>query len=568
MSYYPKSFTLLSNFELAWRRVTRGSNLEYKRFFSHLHPCYRIGLQTNLTDLIGDIKAGHYQPSPATPVYLPKTTGILRPMTLLCMNDQITYQAIVDVIAEQFYRTLRPFYGVKTFGALFAGRNSPFFFRPWRQCYRKFNSAITNAYLSGKKIMADFDLVSFFDLIDHKALRSVLKTRVKSGELLDPLVNCLEQWTSADSTNLKGHGIPQGPEASAFLAAVFLSDFDKGNYGRVTYLRYVDDIRLLGKTFTSVKRALINLDLRAKSLGLVPQAQKIAVREVSDIKSELKSVPSGLDTTQTRRPGKPLMKSSVRRLERILRRSLAGRGNTVIVKDPTKFKFALYRLPPRLRILRHIKPLFLSRPDLSGVLGHYAGTFVGKRQPAEMLHQALKDDPVFDAAAGAYVDALDSCVPTPEPRKYKKLILKLPGRSLEKSLLLDVPSKVYRYKRINRKSAGNLILNEPFPVQAGLLIYRLAIDTRCSMTPLQLAPAIQKFGRHQDADLSRFCTYLMLTELKSLPSEPFARRKPPSHAPGRKNTNYEAEFAAWLLQGPLQPPIQPGLGTAVGEKES
>lgn len=436
------------------------------------------------------------------------------------MNDQVTYQAVVNVIANEFYRALRPFYEVKTFGALFAGRNSPFFYRPWRRCYRKFNSAITNAHLSGKKIMADFDLVSFFDLIDHKALRSVLKTRVKSGELLDLLVNCLEQWTSADSTNLKGHGIPQGPEASAFLAAVFLNDFDKGTYGRVTYLRYVDDIRLLGKTSTSVKRALINLDLRAKSLGLVPQAQKIAVREVSDIKSELKSVPSGFDVTQISRSGSAPTKSSVRRLERILRRSLAGRGSRVVLGDPTKFKFALYRLPPRVRILKRIKPLFLSRPDLSGVLGHYAGTFVGKRQSGEILHQALKDDPVFDAAAGAYVDAIDRCVSAPEPRKYKKLILKLPGRSLEKSLLLAVPAKVYTYKRMNRKSAVNLILNEASPIQAGLLIYRLSIDPRSSMTPLQLAPAIQEFARHQDADLSRFCTYLMLTELRFFPRSP------------------------------------------------
>jgi len=520
MSYYPSSFTHPGNFELAWRRITRGSNREYKRFFSHLYPSYRIALRTNLLDLIGDIKAGHYQPSPTTRVYLPKSSGILRPMTLLCLNDQIAYQAIVNVVANEFYRALRPFYEVKTFGALFAGRNSPFFYRPWRRCYRKFNSAITKAYSFGKKIMADFDLVSFFDLIDHKALKSVLKRRVKSGELLDLLINCLEQWTSADAANLKGHGIPQGPEASAFLAAVFLSDFDSAAYGRVTYLRYVDDIRLLGKTFTSVKRALINLDLRAKSLGLVPQAQKIAVREVSDIKAELKSVPSGFAMAQISRAGGRPTKSSVRRLERVLRKSLAGRGTKVMVRDPTKFKFALYRLPPRLRILRRIKPLFLSCPHLSGVLSHYAGTFAGNVECAEILHQALKNDPVFDAAAGEYVDALSRCAPTPEPRKYRRLVAKLPVRSLEKSMLLDVPAKAYIYERMGGKPATRLVLNEPIPMRAGLLLHRLAFDARSSISPLQIAPAIRKFARHEDPDLSRLCTYLMLTELKLFPRNP------------------------------------------------
>jgi retron-type reverse transcriptase len=522
MSYFPKSFTLYGNFDLAWVRITRGSNREYKRFFSHLFPSYRIGLKTNLLDLIAEIKAGHYRPSPVTLVYNPKPTGILRPMTFLCLNDQITYQAIVNVIADQFYRALRPLYYVRTFGALYAGRNSPFFYRPWKSCYRNFNASITKAYSLGNEIMADFDLVSFFDLIDHKSLRSVLKHRVKSGELLDLLFSCLGQWTSADATNIKGHGIPQGPEASAFLAAVFLKDFDKGQYRRVTYLRYVDDIRLLGKSSTSVKRALINLDLRSKSLGLVPQAQKIVVREVGDIRTELKSVPSSLDTMRTRRSGKSLTKSSVRRLERILRRSLVGRGNRVEVNDPTKFKFALYRLPPRLRVLKRIRPLFLSRPDLNGVLGYYAGSFVGSRQSAEILHQALKGDPVFDAAAGAYVDALDRCVPAPEPRKYKSLILQLPSRSQEKSLLLDVPSKVYRYKRMDRKSAANLVLSNPSSMQAGLLIQRLALDPRSSMTPLQLALPIQQFARYPDPDLSRFCTYLMLTQLQLFPSKPSA----------------------------------------------
>jgi len=331
-------------------------------------------LQANLADLIQNIKAGHYRPSPVTRIHMPKTSGILRPMTLLCINDQITYQALVNVIANEFYRTIRPFYGVRTYGALFAGRNSPFFYRPWRQGYRKFNSAIIDAFTSGKKVMADFDLVSFFEIIDHAALRSVLKTHVKSGELLDLLDRCLRQWSYSDSTNLKGHGIPQGPEASAFLAAVFLMDFDRGSYGRVAYFRYVDDIKLLGKTFPSVKRALINLDLRAKSLGLVPQAQKIVLRQVTDIKAELKSVPSALEALGGTGSGRRLTKATIRRLERILRRSIAGQGKNVVVKDPTKFKFALYRLRPRVRILRRIKPLFLSYPDLSGVLSHYAET--------------------------------------------------------------------------------------------------------------------------------------------------------------------------------------------------
>lgn len=121
---------------------------------------------------------------------------------------------------------------------------------------------------------------------------------------------------------LEGHGIPQGPEASAFLAEILLADFDRQNYPGVVYARYIDDIKLLGKTFSAVDRGLLKLDLRCKSLGLVPQAQKIERRKITDIRSVLKAVPSGLDATQTGLRLKWLSRTSKRRLYKIFRQSL------------------------------------------------------------------------------------------------------------------------------------------------------------------------------------------------------------------------------------------------------
>ena len=105
-------------------------------------------------------------------------------------------------------------------------------------------------FIGISNVVADFDLVSFFDLIDHKTLRQVLRIRVKNGYLLDLLIRCLEEWTAGGSgIYQKGHGIPQGPEASALLAEVLLADFDAQTYPDVRYVRYVDDVKLLGKTF-------------------------------------------------------------------------------------------------------------------------------------------------------------------------------------------------------------------------------------------------------------------------------------------------------------------------------
>src|SRR5712664_1377105 len=279
----PTEFLSLDNFELAWERIIKGSNAQYKRLFNHLFPSYNIAADANLKDLIQRIRNNHYSPSAPTTIYYPKSSRILRPITLLSLNDQVLYQAIANYIANKFSRSLAPRYGTKTFGAQLAGSRSGFFYRPWKKCYRSFNQSIRTAYFKGHDVIADFDLVSFFDLIDHKILRQMLERKIRNGEILDLLSECLERWTSGNpSAYIRGHGIPQGPEPSAFLAEIVLSDFDRAGYGNVVYLRYVDDIKLLGRDFPPVRRALLRLDLQAKRLGLVPQAQKIEVRRVTD----------------------------------------------------------------------------------------------------------------------------------------------------------------------------------------------------------------------------------------------------------------------------------------------
>lgn len=518
---YPADFLSLRNFQVAWERIIRGSNVQYKRFFAHLLPSYQFARDTLLADMVSKIRQGIYRPSKATTVYFPKPTRILRPITLLSLNDQIVYQAIANYVATRFYRSLLRNYQTKTFGAMFAGQGSLFFYRPWKKAYRAFNAAIKAAYHRGNSVVADFDLVSFFDLIDHQVLRDVLRGRVRNEEVLQLLSDCLREWTSGNPKSyVRGHGIPQGPEPSAFLAEIFLSEFDKTPFKQVTYLRYVDDVKLLGKDFSPVRRALLRLDLRAKRLGLVPQAQKIEVRRVPDIDAELKSVPSSIAGATGPVSSRPLTKGTIRRLRRLLKNSLARQKSDLQVTNETHFKFALYRLPAYKSVLRLITPLFHVRPDLSPVLSHYASRFSGSASCASLLHNALKGDPVFDAAAGDYVLALDQCAPQPEPRKYRRFVSRLMARSEEKSLLLDSAVKLYSYKRLAKASAAQAIANESSATTAGLLIHRLAFDGPTPhMIPRDLREPIRHFARSsQSEDLARYCAYLMLSGLGVLPT--------------------------------------------------
>lgn len=521
---YPKDFASLDNFRLAWHRLVRGSNKEYKRFFSHLYPSYRFSLDTNLNDLLSEVRDGHWRPSSAVKVYFPRPTGVLRPVTLLSLRDQIVYQAIANVIGDRFFRSLRPRYGIKTFGALYAGPASKFFYRSWKKSYRAFNKKIIRAYRAGKDIIADFDLVSFFDLIDHKTLETILRQRAKNTYLLQLLNDCLTRWTASGPAGyLKGHGIPQGPEASALIAETLLADFDRDSHGKVTYVRYIDDIKLLARTFSSVDRSLIRLDLRSKHLGLVPQAQKIARRRVTDIRTVIKSVPSNLASSAPVRPFKRLSRTSKRRLLKILKDSLKRTKGELEVVDATRFKFALYRLPPSTRLLRSIRPLYLSRPDLSGVLANYAARFPASPACHDVLYSALRASPAYDAVAADYVLALDRTVRAGRRSRFNRFVRMLPGKSEEKSLLATFPTKLFLYKRTNKLVAAARLYREVQPLVAGLLISRLAFDpNHRSMAPTDLRGAISRFARSSDADLSRYCTYLMLTELKLIPSKPGA----------------------------------------------
>src|SRR5688500_4255529 len=99
---YSTQFVSKANFELAFQRLVRGQNREYKSFFRHLYPSFQLGLSENIQDLTESLKRGRYQPSEAICVYSPKQNGVLRPLRLLTITDQLVYQAIGNVVANAF----------------------------------------------------------------------------------------------------------------------------------------------------------------------------------------------------------------------------------------------------------------------------------------------------------------------------------------------------------------------------------------------------------------------------------------------------------------------------------
>jgi hypothetical protein len=504
---YPKQFIALSNFELAFTRIVQGQNKEYKNFFRHLFSSYQLGLRDSLEDLIDRIRRGQYKPADATCVFKPKRSGVLRPLRLLNLEDQIVYQAIANVIATAFRPVQDKFALKRCFGAITAGKTSPFFYRGWRRCYRAFDQTVVRAFNRGNDYVADFDLVSFYELIDHNRLRTVLEKRIKSPELLDLLFECLERWTANDRGLCLRHGVPQGPEASAFLAECFLFGFDALGFKGVVYVRYVDDIRLMAKDEIPVRRALLRLDIASKEQGLVPQAQKIECRRVRNINELRKNIPSGVLKMSIQRP---VSRKAHSRLEKMFRDTLKKERGRWKITDETKFKYALFRMKPRIGILRRIAPLLGDRPDLSFLFASYLRKFPANVEAANVIRTALQKDPTYDASAANYIDAMDICEP-PGAAGYRRVIQTAERRSEEQSFVLRVATGTFRGRRSSGPKDARIVKREKVALAKSILIHRLfGDDPRAPFKIRAALSVIEEYTRDADADLARYCAAVLL----------------------------------------------------------
>jgi hypothetical protein len=498
----PTRFTSLPNFELAFERLVRGQNRDYKVFTRHLYSSYQLSLGENLEHLVSDIKAGRYAPSAATAVYQPKKSGVLRPLRILTLQDQIVYQALVNIVADAFRADQQQLALVRNFGAIIGDKSSRFFYRGWKKCYRAFDGAIVKAFNRGNDYVADFDLVSFYELIDHVLLREVLSHRVKSPELLDLLFCCLRKWSENDSGRCLGHGIPQGPEPSAFLAECFLFRFDQMKFKDLVYLRYVDDIKLMAKDEIPVRRALLRLDIASKHVGLVPQAQKIECRKVTNLDELRKSVPSNVLSVATRGS---VSSSSHKRLEKIFRNSIAKERGVWVIKDTTKFKFSLFRMNPSRAILRRVGQIVPHRPDLSWVLASCLMKYPNDREAADILLAALRRDPTYDASAAHYIDAMDVCEPSGGATPYRRVIQTAEKRSEEKSILLSIAASAFRGRRAGPKDALKLIEKQKHPLARSVLLHRLFDDEPSApFKGIDGQSFFEEQTKSEDADLARY----------------------------------------------------------------
>lgn len=357
------------NLHLAWRRLTTGRNIAYKRYFRSLYYAYEIGLEENIKDLHARLKGGSYQPQPPTKVYLPKPSGLQRPITLLCIEDQIVLQAIANVFANKLQARRRTLEHKYVFSNIVQpDDNSIFFLHDWRVSYSKFQSRIAETFHAGYCWIAHFDLAAYYDTICHDLLLRTAFPRTTDNENRKRIMESLKKWSSEPISSGHAHGIPQGPIASDYLAECFLLPVDEVLCEKLRYVRYVDDIRLFAKSEKDVVIAAIEMEIVLRERGLLPQGKKHAITHAKTVDDAMGILPSIEPRDDGGQPEEHVLspQDAVKKF-----RSALSRKKPQTITDKTRARYVLFHAEPSSKLSGLVLRLMPRHPEHIDAFVHY-----------------------------------------------------------------------------------------------------------------------------------------------------------------------------------------------------
>jgi hypothetical protein len=360
------------NLEIAWRRISTGRNLQYKKIFRPIYLAYEIAHTDNLKHLSQRLKGG-WEPTSPKRIYVPKPSGLQRPLTLLPIEDQIVLQAVANAFAMKLYERRKLIENKVVFSNLLnPPDNSIFFLKDWHKTYFDFQARCEKYFVEGYRWIAHFDLAAFYDTISHELLIKLVSPRGGNQKTWEKVRSWFRCWSAAGNALPIQHGIPQGPIASDFIAECLLIPLDEALLkDGFRYVRYVDDIRIFTKSRIEAQRAAIRLEILCRTLGLIPQGKKFAISEAKTLDQALGSLPSLAPPDQPEGDGGPSMdaETAVKKFYQ----SLEGRPYQI--RDKSIARYVLYRAPKSQKLLALVLRLLPRHPEHIDSFSHYLSNF-------------------------------------------------------------------------------------------------------------------------------------------------------------------------------------------------
>ena len=198
---------------------------------------YEADLQSNVEDLVEQLKGNRYKAKLVKRQYIPKDNGKLRPLGIPATSDKLVQtgvKVILEAIYEQDFLPCSYGYRPKT-GAILAVEDLYKELSPGRYHY-----------------IVEADIKGYFDNIDHEILVDMLNQRIDDKSF----IRLIRKWLKAgilDTTNQvisPATGTPQGGIVSPVLANIYLhyaldTWFEQivkpNSMGRAYLCRYADD---------------------------------------------------------------------------------------------------------------------------------------------------------------------------------------------------------------------------------------------------------------------------------------------------------------------------------------
>lgn len=235
-----------------------------------------------LDKLKGNLERGHgvYESGNRLLYDIPKTNFGLRYALETDFYDRFIYQSICSYLMPYIDPLLSNRVLSHRYNQYKNRSNEKYIFKNRIELWNTFEG-LTYLGLYENKHLLVTDLLNYFEHISIENIKSsflslvpdikvsgVEKNRIRSA--IHTLTKLLEKWCY---NNL--HGLPQNRDPSSFIANVVLYSVDKemANLG-YDYYRYVDDIRIICKDEYESRRALKDLVINLRKLGLSINSKK------------------------------------------------------------------------------------------------------------------------------------------------------------------------------------------------------------------------------------------------------------------------------------------------------
>lgn len=252
-----------------------------------------------------ELESGTYRLGPYNVfrIYEPK----IRDIKSIGFKHKIVQRSLCDnVLAPAFERTfIFDNYACRVGKGTHAGiaRTTEFY----RRHYRKHG-------LDGWILKCDIE--KYFDSIDHKILKRMIRKHIFDGRVLKLLDDIIDSTPG-------GKGLPLGNQTSQWFSILFLSDFDhyiKERLGVKMYLRYMDDFVLIhrDKAFLQKCKAAIVGYLRDLELELNTSSHIFPLKNGADFLGfHIYLTESGKVVKKIRRDSKKRLKRKLKKFKEL-----------------------------------------------------------------------------------------------------------------------------------------------------------------------------------------------------------------------------------------------------------